>query len=348
MSRKFLSLALVVVMLVSIFTVSTNAAVADGSTVGVVVTSDAKVGMKAGDTVTVTIAFDAPEGVETYLAAPQIVLGYTQEAFSVTTADVALDSYYTDYFATFTTSNVLVDGTKITKRYLASFGDYESANNLTYPMLIAPVLNGDNGSTNTGVLITSGQTMFTVTFKVLRDLVATDAIGFVKAKFGTANYGSVLKTMSGGASVAIAEANVDFTESLALPAAAAATAVVTHRANQVQWADESKTTVNLGFKGEFAAADLPIAFDDNGTSTNVTEVGAKITIGETEQTKNTRFVHEYETGKYEFRAILGGVDPADTAEIKVEYYVIMDGTTYWSDAVTTTAAAVVAASNLPA
>ncbi len=59
MSKKILSLALVVVMLMTMFAVSSNAALGEGKTMGLRVVSDAKVGMKAGETVSVTVYYEA-------------------------------------------------------------------------------------------------------------------------------------------------------------------------------------------------------------------------------------------------------------------------------------------------
>jgi hypothetical protein len=95
-----------------------------------------------------------------------------------------------------------------------------------------------------------------------------------------------------------------------------------------------------GFKGEFKKADIAIDFNAAGTSTNVTSVGAKITFAGAESTSTTGFVYTPDGGTtYQFRAVFGALNLASQgdATVKVEYFVIKDGNTYWSDPVTTTA-----------
>ncbi len=336
MSKRILSIALVVVMVMSMFAISASALTT--GQIGLVVTSDAKVGMKAGDIVTVSFAYDIPDGEDVQLTAHNISLGYDNTAFSYIKESFAYSDTYVGYFKA--VQNTTCNGAStISNNIVKKFNDADTANGWNAGVQVMQAYDVSSEYTQkTGYPAHDGEVVWTLQFNVLKDITAADTIGIVTGAIGNGTFVNPKQfTTTTSAGVLYTADNVDVSASKSVPVEAAAK--VTHRATQIQWADASKTTANLGFKGEFAAADLGIAFDANGTSTNVTEVGAKVTINDVSQTKSARFVHEYETGKYEFRAILGGVDVTDTTEIKVEYYVIMDGTTYWSDAVTTTAAA---------
>lgn len=112
---------------------------------------------------------------------------------------------------------------------------------------------------------------------------------------------------------------------------------VYHVANQVQKNAEDASLINIGVKGGFKASDIAIAFNDAGTSTNVKNVGAKVTINGVTQTGTERFVYDVngDGSEYQFRAVINGVDPSNASEIKVVLYVEMtDGTTHEANEVT--------------
>lgn len=119
--------------------------------------------------------------------------------------------------------------------------------------------------------------------------------------------------------------------------AKAAAKKVYHVANQVQKNADDASLINIGVKGGFKASDIAIAFNDAGTSTNVKNVGAKVTINDVTQTGTERFVYDVngDGSEYQFRAVINGVDPSNASEIKVVLYVEMtDGTTHEANEVT--------------
>lgn len=123
----------------------------------------------------------------------------------------------------------------------------------------------------------------------------------------------------------------------------AAPAVVFHDKVQIQWNNKDENTINLGFKGKFNKSDIDIAFADTGKSTNIVEVGAEVTGNKTTKA-GTKFVYTPDNETFYFRGVIEGLD-LDVAEeantaITVRYYVIdVDGNEYWSDPVTLKTAA---------
>ena len=93
--------------------------------------------------------------------------------------------------------------------------------------------------------------------------------------------------------------------------AAAPSNPIYHVKNQIQWADKTANTVNLGVVAGFDIADIAIAFDEIGTSTNVDKVGAVVTIGDNTATNFEKYVYSANDGaSYYFRAVIANV-PAD-------------------------------------
>ena len=346
MSKKILSLALVVVMLFSICSITANAAVGSGKSIGLIVTSDAKIGAPAGTTVNVSVYYDLPDGEdERQMAIGNISLGYNNTVFKVDTdgsagANFADDARtWGDVFGTYMKATARANLAS-SAQIVGKFNTNDTAKGWNAGIQMQQLYNGDNGySASTGYAVYDNMHVFTLRFKTLKTLTANDVIGVVEGAYGKTSalfkiaYHDGTSTPKGYDISA-----VDLTEAVATPAEAAK--VVAHKATQIQWANEAKTDVNLGFKGEFKKADIAIDFNKAGTSTNVTSVGAKITFAGAETTSTTGFVYTPDGGTtYQFRAVFGALNVATQgdAEVKVEYFVVKDGNTYWSDPVTTTA-----------
>ena len=125
--------------------------------------------------------------------------------------------------------------------------------------------------------------------------------------------------------------------------ASAPASPVYHVKNQIQWANAEKDTVNLGVVAGFDIADIKPTFNENGTSENIENVGAVVTIGDGAAATNfERYVYVANDGdSYYFRAVITGI-PADYigGDIVVTPFVWMDGeeTPIYGEAVTITAA----------
>lgn len=125
--------------------------------------------------------------------------------------------------------------------------------------------------------------------------------------------------------------------------AAAPASPVYHVKNQIQWANADKDTVNLGVVAGFDIADIEPTFNEKGTSENIENVGAVVTIGDGAAATNfERYVYVANDGdSYYFRAVIAGI-PADYigGDIVVTPFVWMAGeeTPIYGEAVTITAA----------
>ncbi len=115
--------------------------------------------------------------------------------------------------------------------------------------------------------------------------------------------------------------------------------LVYHVKNQIQWADKDANTVNLGVVAGFDIEDIAINFNDFGTSTDVTAVGAKVTINGKDDTKTERFVYAMNDGNsYYFRAVIENVSADYEGDIVVTPFVEKGEDTFEGDPVTIDAA----------
>ncbi len=115
--------------------------------------------------------------------------------------------------------------------------------------------------------------------------------------------------------------------------------LVYHVKNQIQWADKDANTVNLGVVAGFDIEDIAINFNDFGTSTDVTAVGAKVTINGKDDTKTERFVYAMNDGaSYYFRAVIENVSADYEGDIVVTPFVEKGEDTFEGDPVTIDAA----------
>ncbi len=114
--------------------------------------------------------------------------------------------------------------------------------------------------------------------------------------------------------------------------------LVYHVKNQVQWNDQAANSINIGVVAGFDSADIPIVFDDDNVSTNVTAVGADFAINDVAQAgKTTTRVYMVNSGeKYYFRIVLGNISTTTEDTYTVTPYVVYDGQPYYAEAVTIT------------
>lgn len=102
---------------------------------------------------------------------------------------------------------------------------------------------------------------------------------------------------------------------------------------------------DLGIKFGFKTSDIGIAFNEKGTATNVTAVGADIYVNGVKVDKEftSRFVYDVngDDSEYQYRVIIEGLAKDDTTEYTVKPYVVFDGTPIYGEEVTVSAAAIV-------
>lgn len=348
MSKKILSLALVVVMLMSMFAFSTSALDLTTGQIGLRVETDAYVGMPAGEIVEFKVYYVLPDDVDltTYRQAlGNIAVAYT-DGFAINSdaATSAKDartwgSHYAEFLKE--EANVTITAA-VSNTIVGNFSANDQAKGWDKALFVQQsYISGAAYKAATGYPVDPDCEIFTLYFKTTRTLTAEDSIGVPEGALGTTQFKMNYWQSATKTSVAYDKANVILTENTAY-ATAAAEKEVYHVKNQIQWADKAAGTVNLGVVAGFDLEDINIAFNEAGTSTNVASVGATVVIGDKNDTKTERFVYSANNGaSYYFRVVIAGVAKDYTGTITVTPFVTMndaESTTYYADAVTIDAA----------
>ncbi len=316
MSKKILSLALAVVMLMSIFAISANAAVASGKTVGFVVESTAEVGMKAGDTVTVSVYYDAPAA--TTLSYGNISLAYNDAAYTLDVDSFEWDPFFADFFkkqtSTVSQSAAAVTGTTGIVTLLNS---NDAANGWNNGVQIQQAyINGATYGTTTGFPIDAGKTLiFKINFTVAKDLTAADVIGVPEGPYGKRVF---VRDFTTGKAVLLDAAAVDFSEAVAAPAAAATPTVEFVKA-QSRWAGGvAGQDYEYGFVGKlinFTPTSTSTGPNGNPEVDNISSISATISVDGTAKTAYVHTIWQGADGAYYFRASVSGFAYTDTNAI---------------------------------
>lgn len=333
MSKKILSIALVVVMLVSTFALTAFAASGPLDSIGIKVVTSATTNTKAGDPVEVKVYLTVPDGADLteYLHnKTNIVLSYT-DAYTLNSAGAGTkdasdariygDSYAHVFDSSKTVNNLATFHTTTANSYNAN----DTAKNWTDTVYVAQVLASGYGST-TGYEIDVDCELFTLNFVAARDFTENDSIGVPEGTVGGNTNATYITTA--GRNAKYDASQIDISEAVAYPAAPAAEAKVEHVKTMGQmsnWTDATATTFNAGLVGRIS--NLEIEFDDEDECTTVTDIIVSITYGEgdneTTLTGNAYQLYEQADGSYLFRAVVRGAKIADTTEFSYKYIVTL-------------------------
>ncbi len=324
MSKKILSFALAVVMVVSMFAVSSSA-LAEGKTIGYRVVSDAKVGMKAGDTVNVKVYFTA-SGINIGLG--NLSLGFDSTAYTPVDdgadANLSMDgivfgeSYFDYYKEVASTVNVIAQiATKMDDADKAKFGGDNAAGvqiQLAYQ---------DASYKADGVITDADCELFTLKFKVNRELTADDIIGIPSSVYGQ----SFLRIQELATASYFDKSVVDFSEGDSVPAIVP---IVTVVGAQSKWANGVAGQDYLfGYVGQIANF-TPIEGADskNGKEvTNIDSITATATING--NTVTSKVITIWKDGDvYKFRASFNGFEYNEATVIENIVFTVVttDGT----------------------
>ena len=334
MSKKILSLALAVVMLFSICAVAVSAVDGDGSEViGLVITSDAKVGAPAGTPVKVTYSVDLPDGIdELQMCIGNIAIGWNTAAYSYVSRTWGADfGQYMKSTAAVTTTDVI--STNILKKANAN----DTANGYNKAIQVQMLYDGSNSTSSTGFPVYDNQEIFTLEFVTEKTLEVTDVIGVVEGAYGQSFFkvcyfdGTKIGTYN--------VANIDMTRASGV-APAAASFDVYELAQKTRAYEKSagvyKTATFFGFKN------IAPAFNAAGTSEFITDITATVTIDGTPVAASDipviRFVYDLGDGEYGFRVILDNIADGDADITITPVVTTTDGATYNVETVTFTAA----------
>ncbi len=328
MLKKFLSLALAVMMIVSLFSLSVNA-VALGS-MGLKLESDAVIGSPVNTIVTVKVhyTFNENEDLSVLAMVPAAVtVAYDSEYYEYVADSRTFADYYLGIIKT--TSSINLNGWAAVSVGIAANAN-DSAKNYSKALIVGQL--PETGVTH--FFPDRHSHVFSLQFKVIKALDKEAYIGIPESSLGKQTQ---LKRYVAGKSVTLTAAEMDATDTI-------------NKSNRVgvNFAENTKvrcntddpTKVDLGFTGSFLNAGIPIAFDGS-TATNVTKVGVEVTINGNTIEAEDDFVYENAGGDgYLFRAALTGIPAASfDTPIKVRMFVEYDGDYYYSDYVTTTVAA---------
>lgn len=333
MSKKILSLALVVVMLMSTFALTAFAASGPLASVGIKVVTSATASTKAGEPITVQVFYTVPADADLsdYLHnLSNIVLSYTDayelDSTGAGTTNAADAREYGASYAEYldpakTVNNAPAFHTTVSGKYT----DNDKTHNWTNTVYVAQVVNNANGYNSTsGYPIDVDCEVFTLSFIAARDFTAEDSIGVPESSV-TNNQTKMTYITTAGKNGQYAKTTdaITLDEAVAYPSAAAKK--VYHVKNQLRWADKANNKVDLGIVCGFDTADIGIAFE-NGTSTNVKEIGVVATIDGVTKNYTERFVYSAKEGTaYYFRAIIGNLPGNYDKDIQITPYVVMDG-----------------------
>ncbi len=316
MSKKILSLALVVVMLMSMFAFSTSAADLTSGQIGLRVESNAYVGMPAGEEVEFKVYYVVPDDLDldTYRQAiGNISVAFT-DAFELNDPDKTAvkangarqwGASYVDYLKA--SSNV-----SITATYQKNIKNYATSDDSTRTWAAACQVgmgyNTDNGySDAVGFPIDPDCEIFTLSFLTTREVTADDAIIVPKSACANATYLKLAKSEGGKAVVYTAD-NIVMTDNIAVPAAPATlNPTVKHIDTMGQmknWA-KGQFPFNAGLVGQIS--DLPLTFDGDNQCAELKKIEVSITTEAGTTTSQAYQVYKVNDTTWNFRAVIYGL-----------------------------------------
>lgn len=349
MSKKILSLALVVVMLMSMFAFSTSAADLTTGQIGIKVVSDAKVGAPAGTVVTVKVYYMIPEGEEVQLTYGNLHLAYDSSTFSIDTSDATTEGnfawgeYYSPVFK-LQASTVNAAATATNNIFKAISTEEATANGWNAGVLIQESLDMNNGyTTKTGFAANPDCELFSIQFTALTEIGAEDVIGIATSAYNSNYFKLKAFSSTTTAGAAYDVANVVFTDTVAAPAAEVKVEHWDTMGQMGNWANLTGK-FNGGLVGKISNLDL--AFDGN-ECTNLLKIEVALTTATGSSKAEAYQVYEQADGSYLFRAVIKDMDITSEANISAVYTIYVDtdnngeaDKTYSSEAVNVNAKAI--------
>lgn len=344
MSKKILSAAIAVVMVLSVFSLTAFAYTKPASgEVGILVESDAVPGQKDGvANVSVYWVFPDDTDFSTYLATiGNICLGINSAKYSYVADSREWQSEMGEYsLVKADDSYVRVahkDVAGVMKTVYSKLTENDKKYGYDTSVLLQMTFDGGNSYGTTaakGWHVTPDSEnkvlVATLQFNVLDELTENDAIGIVEATLNNqtlVNYSNGTKQQKGTA----------MKSGDGIPAAGYK---VFDGAVKIRKNAADNTKYDLGFTGSFE--DFDPEFAESGTSATIKSVGCEVTINGVTNTYTDRYVYEGTTyGKYAFRVAVGAFGPYDTNEVSIRMFVelneAVDGQTkFYSEGITTT------------
>lgn len=333
MSKKILSLALAVVMLVSVFAFTASATTfpAEGQ-IGYRVVSNAYVGMPAGEEVVVEVYLVLPDtdsaNEDFRLVAHNIPLCYTTSYFTYESFE--LGDYYANGVFTPTAENTTIYNTLAKK-----FTDAETSKGYDKAVQVQMKLDafGEYTST-TGFKPNIYEPVFKVTFTTA-DVLDDSAIIGIPASAVTVQLVPQYKNSSNKNTKYTLD-NIILSESI-MDSSSMYVDINAPQAILLRNNAADANTVDVGFIATFMDAAFAAEFAGNGTTcTNLDNIGIDVRINGTVQSgvenADLNVIYPIDGG-YQFVGAVTGID-ADNLDTKIEaraYMIDSDGTTYYSN-----------------
>lgn len=347
MAKKILSLAVAVVMLISVFAFSASAANTTVDTVfpadgqgGYRVVTDAYVGMPAGETVTVKVYYVLPTGTD-YDSVAINWTGNTVLAFTdAFTYDSGSRTWGDAYWFNKAAANVNEAAYTAASK---QFNDADKAKGWTQAILVQKTLDTGAGSglnTTTGHPVSRFCELYTVTFTTTREVKATDTIGIPSGCAGKmVAYRFIGSSALTAANIILSEA----TEVAPLVVANSDTATAKMRPTKDKEGNVVEGKVDLGITGtvnglSFDAGKTAV-LGPNGIAVcrydaaNLAAVGVQTRVNGVVSAAEGTCVYETADKGFKYRAAITGIDADGLgAEIEVRTYITdVNGNTYFSN-----------------
>lgn len=333
MSKKIISLVLAVLMVFSVFAVSAFA-VGPVSQIGIKFVTNAKVGDAAGTEITVDCYLTFPEGTDftEYKHGPtQISVLYNTEYYTYVSREIGAAYQGFIKSASLVNTNaysVLTKANKLTE---------EEASTYNAALLVAQAWDTTQTeiTAKTGYTIDPDCPIFTLTFRVNKELESVDAATFSSPLAAVGAQTRIQYFDGKNTSKIYTTDNTTVAEATKVGPAGETYKVFDGAVKVRRNADDS-AKYDLGFTGSFKASDFAVNFNEAGTATNLTKVGVKVTMNGKTLEYTDRFVYETADG-YQFRAVLAGLeDSMADMEISIVMFIEFDGVVYESQGLKTT------------
>lgn len=342
MSKKILSMALAVIMLISVFAFSASAANTTVTTTfptsgqaGYRVVSDAYVGMPAGQKVTVKVYWVLPYGADrpTLMSNGGCLVAYNSTAYKYnttepTSASLAYDgrtwgAAYAGYLEADCGVNV---GPNVTKNVIGKLTETEKG--YGWDKIVGVQITVDISKTNAtkGYALDYDCEVFSLSFTTQRTITADDIIGIPNTTIGA----NTKISYTSGSKITNLFKNLVNSE----PAVPAISSVNETSGAKFRMSSEAGK-VDLGITGTVKSVSLnPGKTFENGRyiAANLTAVGIQARVDGVVAAAEDGYVYETTDG-YKFRAAITGMDAAGLSkDIDVRTYITdKDGKTYFSN-----------------
>lgn len=320
MSKKVLSLALVVVMLMSMFAFSTSAADLTTGQIGLRAESDAKIGAPAGTIVTFKVYYVIPEGADLTNALANTAVAYDNTKFEYVADSCKWGNHYAEGFSAPGSTSVSTTSA-ISKNIVKKFNANDKAKGWNTGLQVKQTyITLDQGgiwSGTTGYPVTADDFFFSIQFKALTEITADSVIGIPEGAYNSSFF--KINDFTNGTYDAV---NVDLTEATAAPAAPAEVKVE-HFDTMGQMGNWETLTgkFNGGLVGKISNLDL--AFDGN-ECTNLLKIEVALTTATGSSKAEAYQVYEQADGSYLFRAVIKDMDITSEANISAVYTIYVD------------------------